>query len=101
MAPFEAPSWVPRLPPIPDNITIPEFIFNDKYRKVPLTDKDNFFTCGLTGKTYSGVQTRERVDLLARSFAKELGWSPNAGTEWDKVACLFAANTVSLRSAPT
>ena len=35
-----------------------------------------------------------RVESLARGLAKELGWEPNKGTEWDKVAGIFALNTV-------
>lgn len=36
----------------------------------------------------------ERVDHLARTLSKEFGWDPNQGTEWDKVAAIFALNTV-------
>jgi hypothetical protein len=36
----------------------------------------------------------DRVEHLARALSKELGWQPNRGTEWDKVAGIFALNTV-------
>lgn len=95
MPPFTAPSWVPQLPPIPDSVSVPDFIFNDDYRFCPTSKAPNPFTCGMTGKTYTNAQTKERVELLARGLGKEMGWSPNKGTEWDKVAAVFAVNTVS------
>lgn len=42
------------------------------------------------------MQMVERVDHLARALSKEFGWQPNQGTEWDKVAGIFALNTVWL-----
>jgi ribosome assembly protein SQT1 len=36
----------------------------------------------------------DRTDRLARALSKEFGWEPNQGTEWDKVAGIFALNTV-------
>lgn len=58
---------------------------------------NNPFTCGATGKTYSTLEVKDRVDYLARGLAKELGFQPNQGTEWDKVIAVFSVNTVSLR----
>jgi hypothetical protein len=52
------------------------------------------FICGLTGKSYSTLETKERVDYLARGLAKELGWQPNQGSEWDKVVGVFSVNAV-------
>lgn len=52
------------------------------------------FTCGVTGKSYSALEVKERVDYLARGLAKELGWQPNQGSEWDKVVGVFSANTL-------
>lgn len=52
------------------------------------------FTCGVTGKEHSTLEVRERVDYLARGLAKELGWQPNKGTEWDKVIGVFSVNTL-------
>ncbi|KAL9082274.1 MAG: hypothetical protein Q9159_006560 [Coniocarpon cinnabarinum] len=93
--PFHPPAWTPKLPKDPpDTISIPDFILNDETRFVPLHKSRNFVTCGLSGKTYSPYQVKERVELLARGLLKELGWSVNQGTEWDKVVGVFAVNTI-------
>lgn len=57
----------------------------------------NPFTCGLTGRTYTHSQAIQRQDALARALSKRLGWLPNEETEWDKVACIFALNSVRTR----
>ena len=54
----------------------------------------NPFTCGISGRTYTAVQQKERVDILKRSLAKDLGFEVNKGTEWDKVVGVYAFNTV-------
>lgn len=80
----------------PDSISITDFIFDDKYRDRSLASSKSPFTCGLSGRTFSVEQVRERVDLLARALSKELGWNPNEGTEWDKVLGVFSANAVGV-----
>lgn len=93
---FTAPSWVPALPfDPPDSIPICDFMLEEHYGRHPLGYSNNPFTCGLTGKTYTSLEVRERVDYLARALAKELGWQPNQGSEWDKVIAVFSVNTVS------
>ncbi|EDU41677.1 long-chain-fatty-acid-CoA ligase [Pyrenophora tritici-repentis Pt-1C-BFP] len=93
--PFYPPSWVPKLPfDPPDSIPISEFILNDIYGRHPLGYSHNPFTCGLTGKTYTALEVQERVDYLARGLAKELGFDPNKGSEWDKVIAVFSVNTI-------
>ncbi|KAI9726908.1 MAG: hypothetical protein M1828_000256 [Chrysothrix sp. TS-e1954] len=91
---FLPPSWVPKLPEVPDSVSIPDFILNEGYGRCPINEARPFFTCGLSGKSYSAAATKERVELLARGIGKELGWSPNKGSEWDKVAGVFAPNTL-------
>jgi ribosome assembly protein SQT1 len=92
---FYPPPWVPALPfDPPDSIPISEFIFNEKYGRYPLKDSRPFFTCGLSGESYTALECKQRVDHLARGLAKELGWSPNSGTEWDKVIGVCSVNTV-------
>ncbi|KUJ09310.1 amp dependent CoA ligase-like protein [Mollisia scopiformis] len=92
---FTPPSWVPALPfDPPDSIPISQFMLDDTYGRCPLKDSRNPFTCGLSGKTYTALEMVDRVDYLARSLAKEFGWHPNKGTEWDKVIGIFALNTV-------
>ncbi|KNG82891.1 AMP dependent CoA ligase [Aspergillus nomiae NRRL 13137] len=82
------------LPAIPDNIPISEFILNNQYGRNPLQQSRDPFTCGITGKSYSGAQVAERVDYLARALAKEFNWTPNKGTEWDKTVAVFSVNTI-------
>jgi hypothetical protein len=96
--PFVPPSWVPQLPfDPPDSIPICDFMLDERYGRHPLGYSNNSFTCGLTGKTYSSLEVKERVDWLARGLAKELGFQPNAGSEWDKVIAVFSVNTVSAK----
>lgn len=78
----------------PDSIPIFDFIFNDKYRARSQAASESPFTCGLSGKTYSIEEVKERVDLLARALSERLGWEPNDGTEWDKVLGIFSLNSV-------
>ncbi|KAI8938201.1 hypothetical protein NX059_005862 [Plenodomus lindquistii] len=93
--PFTPPAWVPQLPfDPPDSITVADFILDENYGRHPLGYSNNPFTCGLTGKTYSSLDVRDRVDYLARGLAKELGFAPNKGTEWDKVIAVFSVNTL-------
>ena len=93
---FTAPSWCPQLPfDPPDSIPICDFVFDEHYGRHPLGYSKSPFTCGLSGKTYSALEVKERVDYLARGLAKELGFKPNEGTEWDKVIAVFSLNTVS------
>jgi len=92
---FKQPAWVPRIPvQYPDSIPISEFIFNESYGRVPLHESRPFFTCAVSGQTVSAHEARDRTEYLARALAKELGWSPNHGNEWDKVIAVFSANTV-------
>ncbi|KAF4628656.1 hypothetical protein G7Y89_g9495 [Cudoniella acicularis] len=92
---FTTPSWVPKLAiDPPDTVPISEFILNEAHGRYPLKSSRNPFTCGITGKTYTTQEHVDRVELLARSISKELGWLPNQGTEYDKVAGIFALNTI-------
>lgn len=100
--PFYPPSWVPQLPQDPpDSITIEQFMLDENYGRHPLGYSNNPFTCGLTGKTYTSLEVKDRVDYLARGLAKELGFQVNKGTEWDKVIAVFAVNTVRHLHEPT
>ncbi|KAJ5029631.1 hypothetical protein J3E73DRAFT_206845 [Bipolaris maydis] len=93
--PFYPPPWVPKLPfDPPDSIPISDFMLDENYGRHPLGYSHNPFTCGLTGKTYESLEVRERVDYLARGLAKELGFDPNKGSEWDKVIAVFSLNTI-------
>ncbi|KAL9626705.1 MAG: hypothetical protein Q9204_007101 [Flavoplaca sp. TL-2023a] len=92
---FTNPQWVPKLPfEPPDSVPISEFMLNELYGRRPLTDSRPPFTCGLTGHEYSAHEVKDRVYKLAKALSEELGWKPNQGTEWDKVAGIFSVNTI-------
>lgn len=78
--------------PIPDSITVEEFMVNEKYGRLPLDKSLDPFTCGLSGKSHSALQVKQRTEHLARAISKELGWEANKGTEYDKVAAIFSVN---------
>ena len=82
------------LDPIPDDVPICEFMLNEKYGRMPHAQSSDPFTCGLTGKSYSSREIVDRVDYIARVLAKEFGWAPNQGTEFDKTVGVFSVNTV-------
>lgn len=95
--PFKQPEWVPNLhtkTQIPDNISIPDFMFDEKYGRYSLVDSRPPFICATTGKAVSTIDVCQQVDFLARGIAKELAWDVNEGLELDKVVCLFSFNTV-------
>lgn len=69
-------------------------MLDDNYGRCPLAQSRNPFTCGLSGRTFTATQMVERTEHLSRALAKEFGWQPNKGTEWDKVVGIFALNTV-------
>ena len=92
--PFTAPSWAPELPNVPSHISLEQFMFDENYGRYPLGYSKAPFQCGLSGKQYSFLEVKERVDYLARALSKELGFKPNEGTEWDKTIAVFSVNTI-------
>lgn len=92
---FYPPSWTQKVPHIPDDVPICDFMLHERYGRHPLGYSLDPFTCGLTGKSYSTLDVVDRVDYLSRALAREFGWQPNEGTEWDKVVGVFSVNTVS------
>jgi len=92
--PFHPPSWSPPLPHIPDSVSVETFMFDENYGRYPLGYSNPPFTDGITGKCYSALEVKERVDHLARALSRELGFRPDAGSEWDKVVGCFSLNTI-------
>lgn len=92
---FLPPQRYGELGALPDHISISDFMLDEQWGRLPHASSKDPYTCGLTGKTYSSHEVVRRVDLLARSLSKELGWAPNRGSEWDKVMVTFCVNTVS------
>ncbi|KAJ6007613.1 Acyl-CoA ligase inpC [Penicillium herquei] len=79
---------------VPDDLPICEFMLNEKYGRLPHNKSLDPFTCGITGETYTSQQVADRTDQIARGLAKEFGWTPNKGTEWDKSLAVFSINTL-------
>jgi hypothetical protein len=92
---FHPPSYAAKLPEIPDTVPICDFIRDEQYGRRPISQSWDPYTCGLSGKTITAKQQVDRVEPLARALAKEFGWKVNQGTEYEKVAGVFAFNTVS------
>ncbi|KKK21720.1 phenylacetyl-CoA ligase [Aspergillus ochraceoroseus] len=91
---FTAPSIAGTLLPIPDDIPISQFILTEQHGRFPMATSRHPFTCGLTGKTYSTFEVKERVEYLTRAIAQEFNWTPGSGTEWDKTLAVFSVNTI-------
>ncbi|KAJ5833594.1 Acyl-CoA ligase inpC [Penicillium riverlandense] len=91
---FLPPKHLSPLGHVPDNIPISEFMLNEQHGRVPHAASRDPYTCGLSGKTYSSRDVVNRVDFIARGLAKEFGWTPNQGSEWDKTVAIFAVNTI-------
>lgn len=98
---FKPPTWVPELPvEPPSNVSIADFMLDERYGRCPVEESRAPFTCGLSGKRYSAAEMRDRVDLLARGISQAVGWSPQQGSEWDKIGAVFSFNTVSETIVP-
>ncbi|KAK4561438.1 hypothetical protein LTR86_004756 [Recurvomyces mirabilis] len=92
--PFEPPSWTLPLPEVPTSVSIETFMWDENYGRHPLGYSQDPFTDGLTGRTYNAFQVKERVDHLSRALAKEFGWRPDQGSEYDKIVGIFSLNTI-------
>ncbi|KIW00540.1 uncharacterized protein PV09_07895 [Verruconis gallopava] len=98
--PFKPASWVPPLPfEIPDTVPISEFMFDERYGRYPLQKSRTPFICGISGKAPSAIEVKAQIEDLAKALSKELGWQPNEGTEYDKVAGMFSVNTIDYLTA--
>ncbi|KAG4273450.1 hypothetical protein FPRO04_14553 [Fusarium proliferatum] len=91
---FYPPSWVPKLPDIPDSISAADFIHTEKAGRKSFETSKNPYTCGVTGKSRTAAQVAQRVDFLARGLAKNVGFDPHDGTAWDRVVAIYALNTI-------
>jgi ribosome assembly protein SQT1 len=91
---FTPPAWVPTLPEVPDTVPICDFMFDEQYGRTLFATSVDSYTCGVSGKSMRPLEQSAHVNFLARSLARELEWNVNEGSEYDKVACVFALNTV-------
>jgi acyl-CoA synthetase (AMP-forming)/AMP-acid ligase II len=93
---FVSPSWVPKLPEILDTVNLFDFIFDEQHGRAPFASSLDSYVDGLTGSRISSWDLKERTAHLARALAHELDWCVNEGTEFDKVAGVFALNTIDI-----
>ena len=91
---FYPPSFISKLPEVPDSVPICDFILDEQHGRRPLSESWDPYICGLSGTRITAKQQKERVDHLARALANEFGWKVNEGSEHDKVVGVFALNTV-------
>jgi ribosome assembly protein SQT1 len=95
---FLSPSWVPKLPEIPD-VPLHEFMFDEQFGCAPFHTSLPAYVCGVTGREVTISALMDNVDGLARGLATELGWQPNKGEEMSKAIAIFALNTACLQFA--
>lgn len=93
---FLPPPWVPELPEVSSDISIPEFMFDEKHGRAPISDSLDTYICGISGKKWTAQQQKENYEYVARALAKEFGWQVNSGSELDKVVGIFALNTIDV-----
>ena len=86
--------WTPKLPEVPDTVPLHDFMLDEQYGRYPIAKSRPAYTSGLSGEAVSIQDVKERVEFLAKALHKELGWSVNGGSEYDKVAGIYALNTV-------
>lgn len=72
---------------------------DERYGRRPFAKSRNPYTCGLTGKTFTAEEVKQRTDYMSRAISKRVGFVPNEETEWHKVVCIYSVNTVS-RASP-
>lgn len=91
---FYPPKLAGKVSQIPDTVSIHDFMLNEEHGRRRIAESLDPYTCGLTGKTFTAQQQKDRVAVLARAISRQLGWKVNEGSEYDKVAGIFAFNTV-------
>lgn len=82
------------LPEIPDSVPLCDFIPDEKYGRRPLGESLDPFICSTTAKSLSVYEQKARVAALSCALHQTLGWRVNEGSEFDKVAVIFAPNMV-------
>lgn len=93
--PFKPPQWAPALQQeVPDNISIADFMLDEKHGRRALVDSRPPFISGISGEALSASAVKERVDFLARGLAQELEWEVQQGGALSKIVCIFSLNTV-------
>lgn len=79
----------------PDTVPIHQFVFDEACGRTPYEDSKDPYTSAITGATTPASELKQRVENIAQGLAKDLRWTPNDGSQWDKVVCIFSVNHVS------
>ncbi|KAH7205133.1 uncharacterized protein BKA55DRAFT_629176 [Fusarium redolens] len=90
---FKQPQWAPTLSHAPD-VSIVDFIFDEKYGRRAFEDSRQLFICGVSGEAQSATSVRDQVEHLAAAIGRELGWDVHGNNALAKVACIFSVNTI-------
>ncbi|KAK3290800.1 uncharacterized protein B0H64DRAFT_368292 [Chaetomium fimeti] len=92
---FSSPAWVPDIPwEIPDSIPLGQATLAGLNGDSEKSATDVLLVDPISGKSYSRADLKQRVEWLAGGVAKELGWSTNEGSPWDKVVAIYSLNTI-------
>ncbi|KAL4812985.1 hypothetical protein BDW67DRAFT_193115 [Aspergillus spinulosporus] len=92
---FTSPVWGPEIMAIPASCPIHEFLVKRENRHLyDWSEEKPALVCAVSGQSYTIKTIADRVDALARSLGRELGWFPNTGSPWNKVVGIFSFNTL-------
>lgn len=94
---FYRPTWAPSLTDadIPDDVSLSDFLFDDRLRPRKCKDSPQPFIDSISGKGYDIPETRRRIECLAAGLANQLGIDDISGDVWQRVVGVFAVNNVS------
>ncbi|OQU95218.1 hypothetical protein CLAIMM_01457 [Cladophialophora immunda] len=85
-----------QMPDVPDSVPLCDFILDETYGRRRIAESLNPFVCALTARSITAQQQKDDVAALSRTLAKALQWKVNEGSEYDKVAVIFAQNLVDI-----
>lgn len=94
---FHPPAWAPRLTDadIPDDLSLADFLFDDRHRPRKCQDSPPPFIDSVDGSGHGVQETRQRIEWLAAGLASQLGIEDVTGDHWGRVIGLFTVNNVS------
>ena len=97
---FYPPPWAPKLNDndIPDNVSLEDFVFDDRYRPRKCKESPPPFIESVDGTLYTLRETQQRIEWLAAGLASQLQIKDDVGDVWDRVVSIFAVNSVSSSS---
>ncbi|KXX76423.1 4-coumarate--CoA ligase-like 7 [Madurella mycetomatis] len=97
---FYRTSWAPSLSDadIPDDISLSDFLFDDKLRPRKCEDSGQPFIDSVSGSGYGIPDIRRRIEWLAAGLASKLGIHDTSGDAWQRVVGLFAVNNPQIHN---